>query len=110
MVYILVVSTDARHVFSGVSPVLHAPHPVSIPMPRQEPWTPHRAGKSRNTSGGLGSVWKLADLMRATHTPSCCRSDVATSKENLQSCFLEKMMNVVFFFSPSQSMKIVYLK
>ena len=97
--YTPVVSADARHVFSGVSPVLRAPHPVSIPRPRQEPRAPHRAGESRKASAGLGSVWKLAGLMRATHTPSCCRSDVAASKENLQSCFLEKMMNVVFFLS-----------
>lgn len=56
-------------------------------------------------------LWKLADLMCATHTPSCCTTDVATSKENLKSYFLAGMMNVVWsFFSLSWSMKIVYLK
>ena len=74
-------------------------HPTSSPSQHvdRSHGHPDRAGRYCNTSGDPGSVWKPADLMCTTHTPSCCRTDEATSKENLQSCFLKGMMNVVFF-------------
>lgn len=63
---------------------------------------PTEPGGIVTLQGALGPLWKPADLMCTTHTPSCCRTDAATSKENLQSYFpaRDDECGLVFFSFP----------
>lgn len=104
-------SPQMPRVCSQVLPLFHM-HPAlpAIQCIHSSHGPPTEPGGIVTLEEAQGPFWKVGDLMCATHTPSCCRTDVATSKENLQSYFLAGLMNVVQSFFLSESIKILYFK